>query len=61
MVVIGAPIRINVNLWTDVGLYNGAQSGFVYDIIDLPSSDKYDLPRCVLVANERSLYWSIMS
>ena len=53
-------IRINVHLWTHVGLYNGA-TGFVYDIIDIPSNNKYDLPRCVLVQMNDNYIGAIMS
>ena len=46
---IGAPVRINCNLWTECGLFNGA-SGHVYDIIDDPNNpDPTALPICVLV------------
>lgn len=46
---IGAPVRLNCNLWTQVGLYNGA-SGHIFDIIDDPKNlDPTGLPLCVLV------------
>ena len=50
---IGAPVRLNVNLWVKAGLYNGA-SGTVVDIIDDPDcKDKNGLPACVLVQMDK--------
>jgi len=44
-----ARIRLNCNVWTNVGLFNGGR-GVVYDIIDDPTADSEDaLPLVVLV------------
>ena len=51
---IGAPVRINCNLWVEVGIYNGA-SATVFDIIDDPDSQEINgLPLCVLVQMDKN-------